>query len=83
MAKLPTIEEFKEQRKNQEDRVRAILATEAGEDILAYLASLYDGSMITRSTTGEVDEKGTLINIGAREVYVHLRDLRQDRGNSK
>lgn len=81
MAKLPTVEQYQEQIKAEEEKVRTLLATEAGSVLLRYLERLYDGSLVSRSkTTGEVDDKATMINIGAREVYHHLRTLRAGQG---
>lgn len=77
MAKLPTIEQYQEQTKALEAEVKSILATKAGETLLTYLARLYDGPIVSRMAgTGAVDEKATLLNLGAREVYQSLRDLR-------
>lgn len=78
---LPTFEEFGKQVAKEEEVISNLLRTKDGEIMMKYLARRYDGTLVARVEGHGVDEVQTSINIGAREVYVHLRGLKGTGGN--
>lgn len=78
----PTFEEHEKLLKDEREKISALLKTTAGEVLLRHLSRRYDGPLVARVEGVGVDSIQTNINIGAREVYVYLRDLR-GQGNSQ
>lgn len=79
--KLPSVNEYTEREKNDRAKIASLLRTEGGKTLFAWMERQFDGSLVKRNTEGMVDIHQTSINIGAREVVVELRAIRdsQDR----
>lgn len=73
--KLPTVEEYQDREKVERAKISTLLQTEGGKALLAWMERQYEGSMV-KHTNGMVDIYQTAINVGAREVVVELRAIR-------
>lgn len=74
--KLPTVEEYRDQEKIDRAKIASLLRTEGGKVLLAWMERTYEGSMMKRDAIGAVDIYQIAINVGAREVAVELRAIR-------
>lgn len=67
-------------RQAREIAIQRVLKTEDGKKLMEELELVYDGSLVGH-TDGGVDPHATFINVGAREVVIHLKRVR-DRENT-
>lgn len=78
---MKTADKVQEERKSREAAIKRILKTKDGELLLEELELTFNGSLIVRDEGRRLDRDATLVNVGSREVIIHLRSIR-DRSDS-
>jgi hypothetical protein len=73
---MKTAEKVAEERRAREGAIKRLLKTKDGELLLEELELTFNGSLIVRDEGRRLDRDATLVNVGAREVIVHLKGIR-------
>jgi hypothetical protein len=73
--KLPTFEEYQETERAELIQIAELLSSKSGAVLINHLEGRFDRSLVARVQGGPIDDKQTLINVGAREVVHYLRSL--------
>lgn len=74
--KLKTNKELMEEQAKRHAAIRVMLSSPGGKALLEELEIIFDGSLVAQSEGRGMDVNQTLVNLGGREVLVHLKTIR-------